>query len=319
MGEYQRRWNPLRQEWVLVAAARQQRTYLPRRSACPLCPSTPRFSSEIPAASFDLAVFDNRFPAMRPQAELPVRHRPRLGAVPEPSAGTCEVVVYTDQHEGSFGTLSLQRLHQLIEVWAHRFRALATRRDVDYVYIFENRGEAVGVTLHHPHGQIYGYPFVPPVAALELRGGRQCRLCLLVDAEMRQGERVLFAEQGITAYVPASARWPYEVHVATVAHLGALPDLRPPARRALGEALQRVAVAYDRLFDAPMPYMMAMHQRPTDGRRWPQAHLHVEFYPVWRDDRKPKYLAGSEAGAGVFINDTLAEERAAALRAVMGS
>jgi UDPglucose--hexose-1-phosphate uridylyltransferase len=316
-GAYQLRWNPLRQEWVLVAAARQGRTYLPERSACPLCPSKPRFSSEIPAARFEVAVFDNRFPAMRAQAGVPARRHHTAGSRPLPSAGACEVVVYTQQHQGAFGTLPRARAHQLAEVWTDRYRELGARPDVDYVLIFENRGEEVGVTLHHPHGQIYGYPFIPPVAGVELGRDRRCRLCRIIAAEAQDQERVLFAAQGTIAYVPAFARWPYEVHVATIVHRAALPDLRPVDRRALADALQRVAAAYDRLFDAPMPYMMVMHQRPTDGGSWPQAHLHVEFYPLWRDRGKLKYLAGSEAGAGVFINDTLAEERAAALRAVL--
>ena len=128
------------------------------------------------------------------------------------------------------------------------------------------------------------------------------------------GRRVLIGERGLVAYVPGYARWPYEVHLVVRAHLGALPDLPAAGRRALGSAMQRVARAYDSLFGVPMPYMMALHQRPTDGRDHPQAHLHAEFYPIMRDRGKLKYLAGSESGAGVFINDTLAEESAARLR-----
>ncbi len=312
-GAYQRRWNPLRREWVLVAAARQGRTFLPDRSQCPLCASTPGHSSEIPATRFDAAVFENRFPGMLSTGERPP---PQPGVRIEPSAGVCEVVVYTDEHEGSFGTLAEQRVDLLVEVWTDRYRALASRRDVQYVFIFENRGEAVGVTLHHPHGQIYGYPFIPPVPDIELRASARsgCLQCELVADELADGRRVLINHSGVAAYVPGYARWPYEVHVAVRAHRGALPDLAPAGRRALGSAMQRVARAYDGLFGVPMPYMMALHQRPTDGRDYPQAHVHAEFYPIMRDRGKLKYLAGSESGAGVFINDTLAEESAARLR-----
>ena len=311
-GAYQRRWNPLRREWVLVAAARQGRTFLPDRSQCPLCGSTPGHSTEIPAARFDAAVFENRFPGMLATADRPP---PEPGVRIEPSSGVCEVVVYTDEHEGSFGTLAPQRLDLLVEVWTDRYRALASREDVQYVFIFENRGEAVGVTLHHPHGQIYAYPFIPPVPDIELRAGsRGCLQCRLLADELADGRRVLIGERGLVAYVPGYARWPYEVHLVVRAHLGALPDLPAAGRRALGSAMQRVARAYDSLFGVPMPYMMALHQRPTDGRDHPQAHLHAEFYPIMRDRGKLKYLAGSESGAGVFINDTLAEESAARLR-----
>ncbi len=300
-GLYQRRWNPLRREWVLVAASRQARTFLPERADCPLCPSHPGHSTEIPAARFEAAVFENRFPAM---------------VTWPPAGGLCEVVVYTDEHEGSFATLPASRLERLAEVWTDRYRDLNARRGIKYVFIFENRGDQVGVTLHHPHGQIYAYPFVPPVAAAEL--GRQtggCLQCRLIRDELKGRRRLLINEGGVVAYVPEYARWPYEVHVATRTHRPALPDLSPAARRALLAALQRITRAYDRLFEVPMPYMMAIHQSPAEVTA--QAHLHVEFYPVLRDKGKLKYLAGSESGAGVFINDSLAEESADRLRTIL--
>src|SRR5881398_760154 len=301
-GVYQRRWNPQRREWVLVAASRQARTFLPERADCPLCPSRPDQSTEIPAARFQAAVFENRFPAMVPWP---------------PAGGLCEVVVYTDEHDGSFASLPSERLDRLAEVWTDRYRELTARRGIRYVFIFENRGEQVGVTLHHPHGQIYAYPFVPPVVATELRRrSAGCLLCRLIDDERKGRRRVLIDEGGIVAYVPGYARWAYEVHVTTKSHRPALTALTSSARQALLAAMQRIARAYDRLFDVPMPYMMAMHQAPA-GQPAPQAHLHVEFYPILRDRGKLKYLAGSESGAGVFINDTLAEESADRLRAVL--
>ena len=301
-GAYERRWNPLRQEWVLVAAARQSRTFLPTRSACPLDPSAAGRSTEIPASAFDVAVFENRFPSMLSSA----------------GGGVCEVVVYTDEHDGSFSSLPAASLERLVEVWTDRYRALSRREDVNYIYIFENRGEQVGVTLHHPHGQIYGYPFIPPVAQIELKGrATACRQCRLIEEEIGDGRRMLLSAKGLVAYVPAYARWPYEVHVSTPAHRPSLPDMAAPERRTLVHAMQRVARAYDRLFQVPMPYMMLIHQRPTDGRDYPQAHLHVEFYPILRDSGKLKYLAGSESGAGVFINDTQAEASATRLRGLI--
>jgi len=307
-GSYERRWNPLRAEWVLVAASRQGRTFLPGRSDCPLCPSIAGRSTEIPASGFKLAVFENRFPAMKAEA----------------GGGACEVVVYTDRHDASLNTLSPAQLSDLMEVWANRYEQLGSRPDVKYVYIFENRGEAVGVTLHHPHGQIYGYPFIPPVAATELRAGRafarrtgRCLQCDLVSEERKARDRFLFMEAGIVAYVPSYARWPYEVHVVPVRHLGSLTDLSKAGRSALGRALQRVTQAYDRLFDVPMPYMMVVHQRPTDGQLHPEAHLHVEFYPLMRIPGRLKFLAGGEVGAGTFVADGLPEVKAAELRKVL--
>ncbi len=301
-GVYQRRWNPLRREWVLVAASRQGRTFLPGRQECPLCPSRPGHSTEIPATKFQAAVFENRFPAMVPA---------------KPAGGICEVVVYTDEHEGSFATLPSARLELLADVWTDRLRALSARPGIRYVFIFENRGEQVGVTLHHPHGQIYAYPYIPPVPATELRrqtGG--CLQCRLIDDELRGKRRVLINGGGMVGYVPGYARWPYEVHVMPRAHRSALTDLSPASRVALLTSMQRITRAYDRLFDVPMPYMMVMHQAPT-GQSTAQAHLHVEFYPLLRDKGKLKYLAGSESGAGAVINDTLAEESAERLRGLL--
>jgi UDPglucose--hexose-1-phosphate uridylyltransferase len=315
-GAYQRRWNPLRQEWVLVAAARQSRTFLPARASCPLCPSSSQHSTEIPAIAFQTAVFENRFPGMRSGAsppQVPADSSFRI----EPSAGVCEVLVYTPDHEASFATLPAADLERLGGVWTDRYRELSLRPDVKYVFIFENRGEAVGVTLHHPHGQIYAYPFIPPVAALELSPTGECQQCSLIAAELKDGRRLLIDRQEVVAYVPAYARWPYEVHVAVRAHRGALPDLDAAERRSLLHALQRLAGAYDRLFETPMPYMMVFHQRPTDGSPHGQAHLHVEFYPLLRDKGRLKYLAGAESGVSAFVNDTLAEESAARLRTVL--
>ena len=282
---------------------------MPHQSACPFCPSLPHYSSEIPAAGFEVAVIENRFPAMRSSSS------------DSGTGGVAEVVVYTDRHDGSFASLPADRLQSLIEVWTDRYCELGSRRDVRYVFIFENRGEEAGVTLHHPHGQIYGYPFIPPVAELELRAGRLnarqgngCLHCQLVAEERQAQARMLFVRGGIAAYVPAYARWPFEVHVAPIQHRAALPDLMLGERSGFAEALQEVVRGYDRLFDAPMPYMMAMHQKPTDGRPHQEAHLHVEFYPLLRDVGRLKYLAAGECGAGTFVNDCLPEERANTLR-----
>ena len=313
-GTYERRWNPLRREWVLVAVGRQGRTFLPDAANCPLCASRPGHSTEVSASRFQLAVFENRFPAM-PSFPCPARGGGQGG-------GTCEVVVYSDQHDGSMATLGEARIRELVEVWSDRYRELAARPDVRYILIFENRGEAVGVTLHHPHGQIYGYPFIPPVAKTELqagqafaRDGKGCLQCSLITTERSDGSRMLFDVGGVAAYVPSYARWPYEVHLAPRAHYGALPDLPARSRTALAAALSRVTSAYDRLFDQPLPYMMVIHQRPTDGKIHPSAHLRVEFYPVMWGPGRLKYLAAGENGAGTFVSDSLPEEKASQLRA----
>jgi len=206
-------------------------------------------------------------------------------------------------------------------VWTDRFRELGALSFVDYVFVFENKGEAIGVTLHHPHGQIYAYPFTPPRIARELeqslahksRTGR-CLLCDILAEERRDGRRVVAGNESFSAYVPFFARYPYELHLASRRHLQALTDMSDREQRDLASMLKAVLVAFDRLFSISFPYMMVLHQRPTDGGAYDHYHFHVEFYPPLRTKTKLKYLAGSETGAGMFINDTLAEEKAAELR-----
>jgi UDPglucose--hexose-1-phosphate uridylyltransferase len=200
-------------------------------------------------------------------------------------------------------------------VWRHRYEELGARPDVDYVLIFENRGLEVGATLQHPHGQIYGYPFVPPVPGLERAADRRlggCAVCALSTRELEDDLRVVYRSPDVVAYVPYAARWPYEVHVAMRAHRVSLSDAGPDELAALAAALQAVTRGYDRVFAEPFPYVMVVHQAPTDGGD--DGHLHVEFYPPRRTADKLKYLAGSEQGAGTFIVDALPEDTARTLR-----
>ncbi len=294
------RFNELRGEQVTYAIHRQDRTFLPSAEHCPLCPTRPGGpETEIPFAAFEIAVFDNRFPAY------------------EAPRGAAEVVVYTDDHEGSFSTLAAERAEALMWVWRQRYEELGARADVDYVLIFENRGIEVGVTLHHPHGQIYGYPFLPPVPAGELAADERlggCAPCSLLARELKDARRVVFENDGVVVYVPYAARWSYEAHVVLREHRPSLLECEPRELRLLAEATQALTRGYDALFHRPFPYVMAVHQAPTDGRPRPSGHLHVEFYPPLRTASRLKYLAGSEQGAGAFIADTLPEESAEALR-----
>ena len=315
--EIDERFAELRGEEVVYAIHRQERTFLPSREHCPLCPTLPgRPQTEIPYPAFEIAVFDNRFAAFQ---------APR---------GAAEVVVYTDQHDASFGTLPAERAEALMWVWRHRYQELGERDGVHYVLVFENRGVEVGVTLHHPHGQIYAYPFMPPVPVLELAADERlggCAPCALLAAELEDGRRVVHENDSVVVYVPYAARWAYEAHVVMREHRASLLDCGAEELRLLAAALQALVRGYDALFDRPFPYVMAVHQAPTAaaglgaagsprtsaaGESPPErrGHLHAEFYPPLRTADKLKYLAGSEQGAGTFISDTLPEDSAAKLR-----
>jgi len=301
------RFDELRGEWVDYAIHRQERTFLPSEEHCPLCPTRPGGAdgteTEIPLPAFEIAVFENRFPAF------------------ESPHGAAEVVVYTDQHHGAFATLPAERARALMWVWRARYAELGARADVEYVLIFENRGVEVGVTLHHPHGQIYAYPFLPPVPAAELAADERlggCAPCALAAAEAEDEIRVVYERAEVLVYVPRAARWSYEAHVVLRAHRPSLLDCTPAELDALAAALQALTRGYDALFDRPFPYVMAVHQAPTGEGARQRGHLHVELYPPLRTAHKLKYLAGSEQGGGVFVADALPEESAARLREAIG-
>ncbi len=314
------RWHPLRGEWVAYAAHRQDRTFLPPPEYNPLAPTTdPGNPTEVPAGRWDVAVFENLFPTLTLAAHDP----PALAVPTEAGKGVCEVVVFTQDASASLGRLPLWHLELLLEVWGDRYTELGARPEVQYVYPFENRGVEVGVTLHHPHGQLYAYPFVPPVPARELeqertyfdRHGRGL-LEDFVAREVGEGVRMLYDGTDAAAFMPICARYSYEVWVAPRRPVPSLAALSPAERRDFARAMKTVLMKFDGLWQRPFPYILAFHQAPTDGREHPEAHVHAEFYPAFRMPGRLKYLAGSEIGAGVFTADTVPEQKAKELQAV---
>ncbi|MEP7270767.1 MAG: galactose-1-phosphate uridylyltransferase [Acidobacteriota bacterium] len=315
------RWHPLLEQWVVTATHRQERTYKPPDGYCPLCPTKDGLVTEVPAADYEIVVFENKFPSFTLPAPASDITGNDLHPV-APAAGLCEVILYSPDHNGSLATESIPQIHRLVRVWRDRFESLGGRPEIAYVFIFENKGDVIGVTLAHPHGQIYAFPFIPPQIEKELNACRNheektghCLICDIVVDERRDGRRVVCENDSFTAVVPFYARYPYEVHILARRHLQALPDLTEGEELHLAEILKDVLVRYDSLFGFSFPYMMVMHQRPTDDGDYDYYHFHIEFYPPHRTATKIKYLAGCESGAGTFVNDTLAEEKAAELRA----
>ena len=315
------RWHPLLGEWVITATHRQDRTFLPPPDYCPLCPTKPgAFPTEIPAEDYELVVFENKFPSLQ--------HPPPEEAIGEtglykvrPADGICEVVLYSPKHDGTLSDESVEDIRKLIEVWTDRFIELKAKDFIDYIFIFENKGKEIGVTITHPHGQIYAYPFIPPVIKRELDASKahhdktgRCLICDIIAEERQDGRRIVAENDSFFAAIPFFARYPYEVHIYSKPHKGALPEFTDQERWDLAEILKTVLEKYDNLWEMSLPYMMVLHQSPTDGGNYDYYHFHIEFYPPYRTKEKLKYLAGSESGAGVFINDTLAEEKAGELR-----
>jgi UDPglucose--hexose-1-phosphate uridylyltransferase len=295
------RWDPLAGEWVVIAAARQDRTFRPPAGQCPLDPSAPGRRTEIPAASYDVVVFENRFPALR-----------------EP-VGRCEVVCFTSDHDASFAQLSPGRVRTVLEAWADRTLALSARPETRQVYCFENRGEETGVTLHHPHGQIYAFPFVAPRLARMVDQARRYAGGNLFDdvvaAEIAAGTRIVARNEHWVAFVPEAARWPYEVRIFPAARVPDLPALGEAARHAFGPLYLDVLRRFDALGGGPAPYIAAWHQAPArDEAARHVFAVHLQVLSIRRAPGKLKYLAGTESGMGVWISDVVPEEAARRLR-----
>jgi UDPglucose--hexose-1-phosphate uridylyltransferase len=315
------RYNPLLGEWTATATVRQDRTFLPPDDYCPLCPTEPGgFPTEIPAETYDIVTFENKFPSLRRDPPEPVIAGDDFYPV-RPSKGVCEVVVFTPDHDSTLADQPVEQILKLIMVWTDRTRVLGSLEFIDYVYVFENKGKEVGVTLTHPHGQIYAYPFIPPYIKKELAASAahfekhgSCLICDIEGKERTNVSRVIAENETFTAVIPFFARYPYELHIYPRRHLGLFTDLTAKETRDLAEILKRVLVGFDGLFDRSFPYIMCVHQAPTDGGDHGHYHFHIEFFPPMRSANKLKYLAGSEAGAGMFINDTLPEEKAEELR-----
>lgn len=315
------RWHPLRGEWVAYASHRQGRTFMPPPEYNPLAPtSDPKFPTELPQGRYDVAVFDNRFPSMIVGASDP----PISIVDTLPANGACEVVVFTQDPHAYLSTLPLDHLELLLQVWGDRTRVLGEYPQIKYVLPFENKGVEMGVTLLHPHGQIYAYPFVPPVPArmLEMQQAyyqehQRGLLQDLIQKEIQDNQRIIYLDEEAIAFVPACARYPYEVWVAPIEPVATLLELTEKQRKGLARALKTVTQKYDGLWNRPFPYLMAWFQAPTDGNPHPEAHLHAEFYPPYRTSDRLKYLAGTELAASMFANDALPEEKAKELQAVV--
>ena len=332
------RWDPLAGEWVVIAAQRQDRTFLPPTDQCPLCPSRDGRLTEIPASSYDVVVFENRFPSLRGmpgEAALAAGGLPgeadggppeTAGVAQRPGTGRCEVVCFTSDHNSSFGRLTPARVRTVLEAWVDRSTVLGAMPGIEQVYCFENRGEEIGVTLHHPHGQIYGFPFVTPRTARMLgqaranaAAGRGNLFDSLVAGELAAGTRLVARNEHWVAFVPAASRWPYEVLLFPARRVAALPELDDGAREAFCDLYLGVLRRFDSLFGVPMPYIAAWHQAPRrDEFAAREFGLHLQVFSIRRAPGKLKYLAGTESGMGVWISDVTPEEAARRLRGARG-
>lgn len=313
------RWNPISQEWVMIASHRQARPQMPK-DWCPFCPG----SGKVPD-QFEVLRYTNDFPALRPDPPAPdeVDTDPLFQTAP--AYGRCEVLLYSDQHHSTVAGLDDAHIRLLPKLWRETFADMKADPKIKYCYIFENRGGVVGVTMPHPHGQAYGYPFLPKKLEQETASALEyyektgnCLFGDLLEAERRDGSRVIFENEYFTVYVPFFSAVTYAVHITARRHAADLTEMDERMLDALGETVRGVAGMYDSLFDQDFPYMMCMHNAPVnheDPRVACAFRFHIEFVPPMRSATVQQFFASSETGAGAYCNPNKPEDKAEELRA----
>lgn len=310
MGEL--RWNPLLKTWVMVAPNRQERPNMPK-DWCPFCPG----SGKVPDY-YDVLKYDNDFPVLKLEPDEPEVEGDDFYKVMK-NYGKCEVILYSPDHNAKLWELSVDHIAKLVNLWIERNNELSKDKNIKYVFPFENRGEEVGVTIIHPHGQIYAYPFVPLKLKVELDSCREyyeeqkeCMICKINEKEKAFQKRVVLENDSFIAYIPFFTDYPYGVFVVSKRHLGNLSDFREDEKYDLAKILKTITGAFDFLFDRPFPYMMVVHQTPVNEEEYVESnkyfHFHIEFYPPLREKDKIKWYASSEMGAWAAANPLSVEE-----------
>lgn len=309
------RYNPLTKDWVMIASHRQNRPQMPK-DWCPFCPG----SGKVPD-HYVVYKYDNDFPALSQNPPKPDEVSTELYQTAE-SYGKCEVILYSPEHTTTLAQLDEGHIRKLVDLWTERFETIKEDKKIKYVFIFENRGDVVGVTMPHPHGQIYGYPFVPKKLELELAASKEhkentgkCLICNMIEEEQKFGQRVIMENDDFITFLPFYSEYPYGVYIASKRHLGTLSDMSDAEKNNLANILKSTVGTLDSLFDYPFPYMMCMHQLPVNGEDASEYyHYHIEFFPPMRSKDKQKFNASSETGAWAHCNPTAPEEKAQELR-----
>ncbi len=309
----QLRQDPLTGEWISISPHRGARAFLPPKQSCPLCPSTDDYQSEIPG-EFDVVVFENKNPSFGPATE-PLQPSGKPLERSALATGRCEVVVFSPEHVGSLAGQSSLRFRTVVNAWIQRTQELKKLPGVEQVFIFENRGEEIGVTLHHPHGQIYCYPFIPPTTEKLLTRVSQTEgFYESLLANEQSSPRELVSTDSFLAFVPFAARWPIEIQILPKRHVSDLTELNENEIEEFASLYQKLLVSLDKLYDSPTPYIAGIHQAPRNNS---ELRLMVKITSPRRASDKLKYLAGSESAMGAFISDTTPEAVAAMIRGVL--
>ncbi len=309
------RYHPLIKDWVMIASHRQNRPQMPK-DYCPFCPG----SGKVPD-QFDVYEYDNDFPALSQTPPTPDDVANDFFKVKE-AYGKCEVILYSPDHTITLPELPTDHIKKLVDLWVERFNVISSDEKIKYVFIFENRGEAVGVTMPHPHGQIYGYSVVPKKLELEVESAKefyeendQCLFCKMRDEERADGRRIIFESEHFVVFLPFFCEYPYGVYIMSKRHLNNIAQFTDAEKADFAEVLRLTTGMLDSLFGYKFPYMMCMHNAPVNGEdNSDYYHFHVEFFPPMRSADKIKFNASSETGAWAHCNPTAPELKAVELR-----
>lgn len=309
------RWHPLTKDWVMIASHRQNRPQMPK-DWCPFCPG----SGKVPE-QYDVFKYDNDFPALSQNPPVPDDVATEIYKTKE-AYGRCEVILYSPEHTITLPELSTDHVKKVVDLWVERYNEIKKDENIKYIFIFENRGEVVGVTMPHPHGQIYGYSFVPKKLQLELESCKEyfeekkrCLICDMLKDEVAFGQRIIFENDDFIVFLPFFSEYPYGMYIASKNHMQNLAQFTESQKYNLAKAVREATGTLDSLFGYHFPYMMCMHQDPVNsGDHSEYYHFHIEFFPPMRSAEKQKFNASSETGAWAHCNPTAPEEKAEELR-----
>ncbi|MBD3228264.1 MAG: galactose-1-phosphate uridylyltransferase [Candidatus Lokiarchaeota archaeon] len=319
------RWNPILQEWTIMAGHRAKRPQVHKKSKreedreakCPFCPGSKDVKGD-----WEVLSLLNKYPSLQFDPPTPDVKGTNLMPV-RPAKGICEVIIYTKDHNKTLDKLSLDHIVKLVELWKDRYEAIGNKKDIKYVFIFENTGAEIGVSLDHPHGQLYSFTFIPPRIERELKSSKmhyekneECLFCGLIDFEMDEKKRIVYENDNFICFVPFFTQYSYGTHIYPKRHLQSLLDFNEDEIEDFARILKEILGKYHKKFPDQLDYIMIFHQKPTTEEKYGYFHFYVEFVIIQRGYGKKKYLGGVERGTGTIINASIPEEKAEELRKI---
>ncbi len=321
------RFDPILREWVIVAQNRTVRPVLGKtftkekpKFDCPFCPDAPEGSGV-----WVVKPLPNRFPALSLEIDGKFLDEITIGDFykKRPGKGNCEVILFTQDHDKTLGELSISNIIALIDLWKERLEQNMNKEELKYTFIFENRGKIIGVTLAHPHGQIYSFPFIPPRIEKAVESSKaywneneSCLFCKVLETELKDKSRIIEENANFVAFIPYFAKWPYEIHIYPKHHYSYISQIPASESEDFASIIKRTVQRLDKLFGFVMPYVFSHHNAPYNGGSYDHFHYHIEMYPPYRAKDRIKYIAGVEMGTHTFINPTNPQENAKKLREI---